>query len=122
MMIPVAIDYNGKRYDLYYSCFINTYTTGKMNIPKIIDGTAWIERREEGLYGRFNLFNPQKDNDADVNSDWNHVIGNGFYHKSGSLIKNDVGFTFERIEFSIKEAIELYKSLKGFDKEIHYYG
>lgn len=122
MMIPVVVDFNGKKYDLYYGCFINTYTTGKMNIPKTITGTAWIERREEGLYGRFELFDPAKDSDADPHPDWNHVVGNGFYHKSGSLIENDENFTFERVEFSIREAIENYSNIKGWDcKEIHFY-
>ena len=93
-----------------------------MNIPRTVTGTAWIERREEGLYGRFELFDPVKDSDADPHPDWNHVVGNGFYHKSGSLIENSEGFTFERVEFSIREAIENYSNIKGYEcNEVHYY-
>lgn len=124
MLVPVKVTYFGKEYNLYYSCFINTYTTGRNNIPDIIDGTAIVSCNEEGCHGRFTLYNPETDNDANEHPDWDWVISNGLCHLSGNYIDCSYeNVTFEEVRFSIKEAIELYKNVKNYDgKEIHFSG
>lgn len=67
MMVPVKA--NGE--EVYYECFINTYTTGRDNIPDCIDGKAYIKMDEDGFHGRFTLYNPEKDSDANNHDDWN---------------------------------------------------
>ena len=126
MFVSVKVKIRDRLVDLYYDCFINTYTTGKDNLPTMIEGTAWIEKDEEGLHSKFILANPEKDNDADEHTDWNHVIGSGFFDLHGNYLgsygKYDA-FTFERVDFSIKDAIENYKSYgNGNYFTTYYYG
>ena len=97
MAVPVKV--NDK--DVYYGCFINTYTTGRDNIPDIIEGKAFIKMDEEGFHGRFTLYNSEKDNDANEHDDWNWIIGSSFYSKSGRWIGNVDNAYFEETEFSI---------------------
>lgn len=123
MFIPVKINVNGSIKELYYGCFINTYTKGKTNIPDIIDGYAYISKDEQGIHGQFNLFNPEKDNDADT-TEYNYIIGSGFYNLTGSYIGNIQNATFDEIRFNIKDAINEYKNSGGCltnGKEIHFY-
>ena len=106
---------------LFYGCFINTYTKGYMNIPAMIDGSFWIEKSSDGLRGAFTLEDPESMDDANAHPDWNYVIGTGFYDASGNLLRCDN--TFERIQSSIHDAIELEKQIHGrtgFGREIHF--
>lgn len=112
MLVPVKVIYNNKLIDLYYNCFINTYITGRNNIPDFIEGNAWIEKNEEGLHGKYNLINPEKDNDDNINLKWNWVVGTGFVDLHGNYVGTGDTFTFERVDFSINEAIKLYKNIK----------
>lgn len=116
MLVPVMI--NGKEY--YYGCFINTYTTGRNNIPDTIDGKAYIEMTENGLSGRFTLFNPEIDNDADTHDDWNYVIGLGLYSTSGQYLGNVKKYMFERTEFFIAGCLNNTKNFDKFNREIHF--
>lgn len=117
MLVPVKASVNNRIHDLYYGCFINTYTTGLNNIPDSINGTAWIEKGDEGLRGRFTLHNPEKDNDASEHEDQNFVVGLGFYDLSGTYLNKS--FNFERVDFSIREAIETFKNVNSYNhKEI----
>lgn len=117
MAVPVKV--NDK--EVYYGCFINTYTTGRDNIPDIIDGKATIRMDEEGFHGNFNLYNPEKDNDANEHNDWNYVIGSGFYSKSGRWIGSVNEAYFEETEFSIAECIQNLINIDRNSKEIHFY-
>lgn len=116
MAVPVKV--NDK--EVYYGCFINTYTTGRDNIPDIIEGKAFIKRDEEGFHGRFTLYNPEKDNDANEHDDWDWVIGSGFYSKSGNYIGNVDNAYFEETEFSIAECIQNLVNIDRSLKEIHF--
>lgn len=118
MLVPVIVE----GHEAYYGCFINTYTTGRNNIPDIIDGTASIRMDEEGFHGHFSLYNSEENNDANEYPEWNWVIGSGFYGKSGAYIGTVNNAYFEETQFSIKEAIETYENLKdnGNSKEIHF--
>lgn len=122
MLVPVTIvDTETKREsECYYKCFINTYTTGRDNIPDIIEGKAFIKMDEEGFNGRFTLYNPEKDNDADEHDDWDWVIGSGFYSKSGNHIGNVDDAYFEETEFSIAECIQNLVNTDRSSKEIHF--
>ena len=107
--------------NLFYRCFINTYTKGYMNIPSTIDGSFWIERSSNGLRGTFILEDPESMDDANTNPDWNYVVGIGFYDSSGKKLHSDI--TFERIQSSIHDVIELYKQILGYTgsgREIHF--
>ena len=123
MFVPVKVKIRDRIVDLYYECFINTHTTGRDNLPTMIEGTAWVEKDEEGLHGRFTLANPERDDDADDHPDWNWVIGSGFFDLRGNYLGCYDNLTFERVDFSIKDAIENYKSCRSGDHfETHYYG
>ena len=81
MLVPVVAKSieTGSTKKLLYWCFINTYTTGRDNIPNMIDGFANIKLDEEGLRGRFTLYD-ESNSDADAHKDeWNFVIGAGFF-------------------------------------------
>lgn len=116
MLVPVKV--NDK--EVYYGCSINTYTTGRDNIPDIIEGKATIRMDEEGFHGRFTLYNPEKDNDANEHDDWNWVIGSGFYSKSGRWIGKVDNAYFEETEFSIAECIQNLVNIDNSSKEIHF--
>lgn len=116
MAVPVKV--NDK--EVYYGCFINTYTTGRDNIPDIIEGKAFIKMDEEGFHGRFTLYNSEKDNDANEHDDWNWIIGSGFYSKSGRWIGNVDNAYFEETEFSIAECIQNLINIDRSSKEIHF--
>ena len=107
MCVPVVVDNK----ELYYRCFINTYTKGKENIPDIIDGKGKISYTEDGFNGFFTLYNPEKDDNANEHSDWNYVIGNGYVTKSGIYKGKLDNVYFDEVEFSIKDCIENYKQL-----------
>lgn len=125
MLVPVTVvDVNTKNtYDCYYWCFLNTYTTGKNNIPDMIDGNAWIMLDDRGLHGQFKLDNPERDNDANKHTDWNWVIGCGFYNLHGRWIGSINDVIFEKVSFSIKEAINRFINItdKDYFKEISYH-
>ena len=116
MLVPVIV--NNKEY--YYWCFINTYTTGRENIPDIIEGKATIRGDEEGFHGNFTLYNPETDNDANEYDDWNDVIGCGYVAKSGSRIGRLENLCFDNVEFSIKECIQNYLNFNNCAKEFHF--
>lgn len=116
MMVPVTV--NGK--ECFYGCFINTYTTGRENIPDTIDGKAWIRKDEEGLHGTFTLSNPDIDNDADEHPDWCYVIGTGFYSRSGNYIGQIEEAYFEETQFSLREAINNIRNFDKSYKETHF--
>lgn len=107
MLVPVKV--NNK--EIYYWCFINTYTTGRNNIPDIINGHAIISMDEEGIHGYFTLDNPETDNDADPHSEWRYVIGCGFMKLNGNYIGHCEDATFDTTEFSISECIENYRTI-----------
>lgn len=123
MLVPVkakSIETGSER-DLYYGCFINTYTTGHNNIPDAVAGVANIYRTEEGLHGNFTLDNPERDSDADTHlDDRAFVFGTGFYNMAGNYIGKDRGTIFENTIFNLREAIELYKSFDKWPKEVHF--
>lgn len=123
MLVPVkakSIETGSER-DLYYGCFINTYTTGHNNIPDTIAGVANIYLNEEGLHGNFMLDNSERDSDADDHlDDWAFVIGTGYYSMTGNYLGKDRGTTFENTLFNLREAIELYKSFGKCSKEVHF--
>lgn len=122
MLVPVlakSIETGATR-ELLYWCFINTYTTGRDNIPDIIDGFANIELDEEGLHGRFILYD-ESNSDADQHiDDWNFVIGSGFYNERGNYIGSSKGVTFENTDFNLKEAINRYNDVNNHYREIHF--
>lgn len=122
MLVPVVAKSieTGSTKKLLYGCFINTYTTGRDNIPNMIDGFANIELDEEGFHGNFTLYNPEKDNDANEHDDWNWVIGSGFYSKSGRRISDLDNVYFEETEFSIAECIQNLVNIDRSSKEIHF--
>ena len=123
MLVPVTVvDTETKREsECYYGCFINTYTTGRDNIPDIVNGHAHIMLDERGVHGNFFLEDEEKDNDANNHSDWNYVIGLGFYRKDGSYVGRVDNVTFERVQFSIQECINNWKNIhSGSYKETHF--
>lgn len=127
MLVPVRlIHYNGsEQNNLYYWCFINTYTTGRDNIPEIIDGTANILLDELGFHGKFKLYNNEIVNDADKNLEYQYVIGSGsFYNDKNTYISNPRDVVFDNTTFNIKEAINRYKDFneQWSYKEIHFNG
>lgn len=107
MLVPVKV--NGE--EVYYWCFINTYTTGRNNIPDIINGHATILLDENGIHGHFILDNPEIDDDADLHKEWRYVIGCGFVKLNGCYIGSCENATFETTDFSIKECIENYRKI-----------
>lgn len=116
MYVPVIV--NNKEY--YYWCFINTYTTGRENIPDIIDGKGEISFDENGFTGTFKLYNPETDDDANEHDEWNYVIGCGYVTKSGSYRGRLENLHFDNVEFSIKECIQNYLNFNNSAKEIHF--
>ena len=123
MLVPVnVIDIETRQEsECYYGCFINTYTTGRDNISDIINGYASIMMDEKGLHGDFFLDDEEKDNDANKHSDWNYVIGLGFYRKDGSYIGRVDNITFEKVPFSIQDGINNWKNIhSGSYREIHF--
>ena len=122
MLVPVEIV--GSNRNLYYGCFINTYTKGYKNIPNIISGgKATIYLDEDGFHGRFDLDNPEMDNDSDEQLDWNHVIGLGFYNENGNYLGHIDNMYFNEITFSLIDGIKNYQVLKDewSYREIHFY-
>lgn len=120
MLVPVLAKNieTGSTRNLLYWCFINTYTTGRDNIPDIIDGFANIELNDEGLHGVFKLYD-NSNSDADEHiDDWNFVIGAGFYSERGNYIGNIKDVTFENTTFNLKEAINRYNDINNNYKEI----
>lgn len=123
MLVPVRIKNleTGSERDLYYWCFINTYTTGRDNIPEIVDGTANISLDEEGFHGTFTLYDDEIVNDADNYPEYRFVIGSGFYSDRNNYMgRNHNGIVFENTTFNIKEAINRYKDFNEQYKEIHF--
>ena len=121
MLVPVKVKYNNKEIELYYGCFINTYSTGRDNIPEIIDGKCSIYLDDVGFHGYFNLYYSDIDNDADEHPEWNYVIGSNFYSLNGSYLSNIPDLKFETIHFSILNGIKLYESIRFTScKEIHF--
>lgn len=105
----------------YYTCFINTYTKGYENIPKIINGTAWIQKDLRGFDGRFELKNPEIDSDANKYPEWNYVIGSGFRNLKGDWLGEVKNPFFEKIAFDIAEAIKTFEQLTGRKSTEIYY-
>jgi len=123
MLVPVRLKSleTGSECDMLYWCFINTYTTGRNNIPEIIDGTANILLDEEGFHGRFTLYDEEIVNDADKYEEYKYVVGAGFYNERGNYVgSNHHGVVFENITFNIKDAINRYIDINGQSKEIHF--
>lgn len=122
MLVPVRIKNleTGSECDLYYWCFINTYTTGRDNIPEIVDGTANIFLDEEGFHGTFTLYDDEIVNDADNYPEYRFVIGSGFYNRDNYIGRNHNGIVFENTTFNIKEAINRYKDVNGHCREVHF--
>lgn len=116
MYVPVIV--NNKEY--YYWCFINTYTTGRENIPNIIDGKGEINLDESGFTGTFNLYDPETADDANEHDEWNYVIGCGFVTKSRSYIGKLENSHFNNVEFSIKECIQNYLNFNDSAKETYF--
>lgn len=116
MYVPVIV--NNKEY--YYWCFINTYTTGRENIPNIIDGKGEINLDERGFTGTFNLYNPETDDDANEHDEWNYIVGCGFVTKSRSYIGKLENSYFNNVEFSIKECIQNYLNFNDSAKETYF--
>ena len=108
---------------VYYDCFINTYTTGYKNIPKIISGRGWIKKDLEGFHGQFTLSNPEIDSDADKHPDWNYVIGMSFRDMNGKSVGElKENPFFDRVDFNIAEGIKLFETITGWKStEIHFY-
>lgn len=122
MLVPVVAKSieTGSTKKLLYWCFINTYTTGRDNIPNMIDGFANIELDEEGLRGRFTLYD-ESNSDADAHKDeWNFVIGAGFFTERGNYIGSIKDAIFENTTFNLKEAINRYVDLRNHCREIHF--
>ena len=122
MLVPVVAKSieTGSTTKLLYRCFINTYTTGRDNIPNMIDGFANIELDEEGFHGRFILYD-ESNSDADEHIDeWNFVIGARFYNERGNYIENSKDFIFENTTFNLKEAINRSDDLENHCREIHF--
>lgn len=117
MLVPITVT-NGK--EAYYSCFINTYTTGRDNIPDIIDGYANIRMDEIGFHGTYKLFDQTTVDDANLLPDICFVVGSGFFRKSGAYIGQLDGVYFNDTNFSIKEAINNYVNMNGDAKEISF--
>ena len=121
MLVPVRLKNGKSEHELYYWCFINTYTTGRDNIPEIIDGTANISSDELGFHGTFMLYNNEVVNDADKNLEYQYVIGTGiFYNKQHTYISSPREVIFENTAFNIREAINRYKDFNEQYKEIHF--
>ncbi len=122
MLVPVLtknIETDATR-ELLFGCFINTYTTGRDNIPDIIDGFANIELNEEGFHGKFTL-DDNRNSDADDHIDeWNFVYGSGFYNERGNYLGIIKDLTFENTTFNLNEAINRCKNINTFYKEIHF--
>ena len=112
MLVPINDQY-------YYGCFINTYTTGRNNIPNIIHGYGNIRMDDNGLQGKFYLDYPEIESDADERNDWNYIIGTGIYDIHGNYLHKKINF--EEIRFNIKDAIRLYTDLIRNSKEIHFF-
>lgn len=124
MLVPVKAQNieTGAIQDLYYGCFINTYTTGRDNIPVIINGYANISLTEEGFHGNFELNYPEIDSDADTHRDWNWVIGSNFYDLHGHYIGNIRNLVFDDTRFSLEDCIRLYEDVKSSScKETHFF-
>lgn len=120
MSVPVQL-VDGRQ--VYYDCFINTYTRGYVNIPKIVTGKGWIKKDLEGLHGKFMLNNPESDSDADEHPDWNYVVGMSFRNTNGNSIGEirENPF-FDRIDFDLADCIKNYETLTGWkSSEIHFY-
>ena len=124
MLVPVlakSIETSATR-ELLYWCFINTYTTGRDNIPDIIDGFANIELDEEGFHGRFTLYGKSNSDADEYIDEFNFVIGHGFYNERGDYIGDYKGVaTFENTKFTLKEAINRYNDTGNQSREIHFY-
>lgn len=118
MLVPVIAIENGIEKECFYSCFVNTYTTGHKNIPNIIDGHAFIRMDEEGFHGIFEL-NDETQNDADTHPEWRWVIGSGFVTRSGAWI-GKANATFDDTKFNLKNCINNYIDRNGHSKEIHF--
>lgn len=117
MLVPLDIKDRG--INLYYGCFVNTYTKGRNNIPDIINGKATIYRNEEGSHGRFTLDNPEIDSDAEY--EYTYVIGKGFYNQDGSYAGDRDDIIFEETTFYLQDAINEYENIKNStSKEIHF--
>ena len=116
MYVPVVVDNT----ECYYWCFINTYTTGRENIPDIIDGKGEISFDENGFTGTFKLYNPETDNDANEHDEWNYVIGCGYVTKSGSERGRLENLHFNNVEFSIKDCIQNYMNFNNSAKETYF--
>lgn len=115
MLIPVkVVNDDGIQKNLYYGVFITTHTTGRINIPKYIDGKIIISKDSAGFHGQFQLYDSKTHNDADeFNHNW--VNGIGFYHLSGSHIGCLDSFYFDEIECDIKTALEEYEMILGVE-------
>ena len=86
----------------------------------MIDGFANIELDEEGLRGRFTLYD-ESNSDADAHKDeWNFVIGAGFFTERGNYIGSIKDAIFENTTFNLKEAINRYVDLRNHCREIHF--
>lgn len=123
MLVPVVAKSieTGVTKKLLYGCFINTYTTGRDNIPNMIDGSANIELDEEGFHGRFTLYD-ESNSDADEHIDeWNFVMGAGLYNERGNYIGSSKDVIFENTTFNLKEAINRSDDLENHCREIHFY-
>ena len=117
LYVPVIV--NSREY--YYWCFVNTYTTGRENIPNIIDGKGEISLDDSGFTGTFKLYNPEMDNDANEHDEWNYVVGCGFVTKSNSYIGKLSNAQFNNVEFSIKDCIQNYLNFNDSAKDIHFH-
>ena len=113
MFVPIKIHTDEKDLELYYGCFINTFTTGyrniPVNLPSSIKGKGHMYKDEVGFHGTFK---------TEDYSDY--IIGSGFYTKNGTLLYSD--FNFDDIEFDLAEAYELRKNVTGsYTREVHFY-
>lgn len=106
---------------LYFGFFINTFTTGKENIPDIIDGTADVSMTEEGIRGSFKLANPEKDNDADTDDSGHYIIGSGIFSATGSLLSSRCNYNVGDFSVDLREAIEQFESIKGYSSKNVFY-
>lgn len=122
MLVPVRVVSNNSIFDMYYGCFINTYTTSKNNIPNTVDGIAYVSLDESGFHGRFNLFDANINDDANEHPDWNYIIGTGFYKMDGSYNGFIENATFEETKFSIKDAIKEKRNIgNNAVREVHFH-
>lgn len=108
---------------LYYGCFINTYTTGRENVPDILQGYVTISNDAQGFHGTFVVDNPEQDDDANEHRDWNYVIGSSLYDEHGDVLDINCKYAlFDKVTCSIKDGIMNYRNLHGgTEKEIHFW-